>query len=98
MLRKMKIIDSHVHFGLKEFQFSPNTLQYDLCNDYSSFLKLMSEANVDFCCGLPIPDMGYDSIKNNEYLLKARDLSNDKIIPIARIDDFLTENLFKVVK
>lgn len=98
MLRKMKIIDSHVHFGLKEFQFSPNTLQYDLCNDYSSFLKLMSEANVDFCCGLPIPDMGYDSIKNNEYLLKARDLSNDKIIPIARIDDFLTENLFKGFK
>lgn len=94
----MKIIDSHVHFGLEDFKISESSFHYNLNNDYPSFLKIMDDNGVDFCCGLPIPDMGYDSNKNNEYLLSAMLNSNGRILPIVRFDDFLVENIFNGFK
>jgi predicted TIM-barrel fold metal-dependent hydrolase len=89
----MKIIDSHVHVGLDQFCTKDKTdFNYDLNNDYESFIKIMDKNGINQAVILPIPHSDYDSYLSNDYLISAYNSYPDRFIPFCRIDDKLEEN------
>lgn len=89
----MRIIDSHVHVGMNYFcNQAESKLQYNLENRYDDFSKEMNLAGITGACILPIPDMAYDILKGNDYLLEAYQ-NNSSFIPICRMDNNLGRNL-----
>lgn len=90
----MKIIDSHVHIGLNEFCLDEErTMPYDLENKYEEYLIIMKKAGIEKACILPIPDAGYDIELSHDYLRKAALYGEDKLLPICRLDNTLSENI-----
>lgn len=90
----MKIIDSHVHIGLNKFCLNQErALPYDLENSYEKYIKIMQEVGIEKACIIPIPDAGYDIRLSNKYLEEAALYSNEKLLPICRLDNMLANNI-----
>ena len=99
----MKIIDSHVHIGKKEFCTNPNSdFLYNLCADYDEIINLMNKNKIDKSIIFPIPHKDFDVKLSNEYVLEAYKKFPNRFIPFCRIDRNLDKNLsengFKGVK
>jgi predicted TIM-barrel fold metal-dependent hydrolase len=89
----MKIIDAHVHVGLKTFCKNENSnFDISLANDYMEFIKKMDLYNIDKAIILPIPHKDFDSGLSNDYLISAYNAFPDRFIPFCRIDDKLEDN------
>lgn len=91
----MKIVDAHIHLGLKEFCLdSIPDFQYNLCCTCDEALALMDKNNIRKAVALPIPHRQFDSRKSNDYVLEAFGRYPDRFVPFCRIDENLEENLF----
>lgn len=92
----MKVIDAHIHVGLKcFFRGKDNGLIQALWNTYENTIAIMNQNEVEQAVILPIPHSEVDTKKSNNYLWEAYNSFPDRFIPFCRIDDELEKNLQK---
>lgn len=90
----MKIIDAHIHIGLKSFCHKEDSdFQYDLCSSYEEIIKLMDDNGIDQSVIMPIPHRDFDTEESNNYVFEAYQAYPNRFIPFCRIDSHLEENL-----
>lgn len=89
----MNIIDSHVHAGISGLCNVRTNFEYDLTNDYKSFVKIMDMAKVDQAVILPIPHRDFPANEANLYLIEASLAFPGYFFPFCRIDNHLKRNL-----
>ena len=96
MMRKMKLIDGHIHIGKQSFcDVADSDFSYDLCATYDEIVELMDANRIDKAVILPIPHKDFNIEKSNDYVFEAYQKYTDRLIPFCRIDEHLDENLKK---
>ena len=94
MVKKMNIIDSHVHVGLADFcEDKTADIARVLCNTHEDTIALMDRYGIAKSVLLPIPHRDIDTKRTNAYVYEGFYKFPNRFIPFCRIDDMLEQNL-----